>query len=338
MSLTDALAGFGAGIVNDTVLYIPDNIKYQQQNNFKARPITLSTIPYHMRGGAPIVFGGGLSYSAYFWSYGFAKQTLDPFILSLTNRRNNDENNTQHSALSKSLLAGLAGALAIIPSTIVSYPFDSLKKHLAVLPDSSPSEVFHQMYQRGGIGAFFFGWHYGIQRDLFMGALKMAFFEGFSKVLIDMRNEPTYPIWLKNESQNSPGHNNHSNEKSTHTSKSNIEASNLSSREVAGVGLVAGTLTGVVSTPIDCVVSRIRSPITPQEQKKSFLTCARWMMSQEPNHIIRPFTRGIAIRTLNYAVGSTIFWTLFAGLQKQLDSGLNSNNGDGGSFRGNKTD
>lgn len=322
MSTSEAFAGFASGIINDTVLFHSDNLKYLQQNNQRIRPLSSwADFKFHFRGAPFIIFGGGLSYASFFYSYGLVKTKFEPAIAQ---RLDPD------SPFSKFILAGISGAMAIIPSTIVGYPFDQLKKHTASLPDLTFRQVGQKIYTDKGPLGFYYGWNYTISRDIYMSAVKMAIFETASKLCVNLRTHPRYPQWLREGGQ-SKGYGKaaepeevslQKREYDTGKAKNRtLESAALSTREVVLVGLLSGMGTSICSMPIDCIVSRMRSPTTPHEAKKSFMTMSKWMIEQDQSYI-KPFFRGTGLRTFNYAAGSMVFWSCFNFFQQVADQGV----------------
>lgn len=306
MSLSDAFAGLFAGCINDLVLYAPDTMKYLQQNGKPIRPLkSVADFRFYYRGSPSIVFGGGLSYATFFYTYGLLKRLINesPLMQSISS----------DSVLGKFIISGLAGSLAIFPTTLVGYPFDTMKKHLALLPDRTPRQVAQDILSTSGVKGFFFGWNYTIARDVYSAAVKMASYELTSQLVVKYRDHPHYPSWLRNQAADVDEHERNlaaGVDEAAARQASTFESYVLNSAEVALIGTVSGLSTCVLSMPIDCVVSRMRSPLTPPEIKRNFLTCAKWMTVQD-QHLIRPFFRGTAVRSFNYAVGSSVFWVLF---------------------------
>lgn len=140
-----------------------------------------------------------------------------------------------------------------------------------------------------GVGRLFLGWRVNLYKDTAFTALEMSLYEAVARTYLTF----------------SPSH--------KASASKVLDADCLNSIEAAGVGSVAGVSTAVVTCPIDCVNTRIKSG-----------ELARFGVISAHMEIIRldgarALFRGVAARAVLHGVGATVFWYLKASITQILN-------------------
>jgi hypothetical protein len=137
--------------------------------------------------------------------------------------------------------------VSAIPSSIAAVPADVIKKRL-ILGHHDSSDLNHRhsnshnsvtatirsIYRTGGAREFFLGWKANLSKDVLFSAVKMSLYEGWARVYLSVKNRSSgkYAVGT---------------------------AADLNGYEAAGAGMVSGVATAVLTCPIDCVNTRIKS-------------------------------------------------------------------------------
>ena len=139
--------------------------------------------------------------------------------------------------------------MSAIPSSIAAVPADVIKKRLILghhgsdlshshsNSNSSVSATIRTIYRAGGMREFFLGWKANLAEDILYSAIKMSLYEGLARVYLSYKNP-----WKGTPHRDSGG-----------------TAADLHEYEAAAVGMVSGVVSAVVTCPIDCVNTRIKS-------------------------------------------------------------------------------
>ena len=118
-------------------------------------------------------------------------------------------------------------SLCAVPASVVAVPSDVLKKRVVLGLETDAKSAIRNIYNAGGVGGFFVGWRANVLKDVPFAAVKMCLFEGSVALYMRMRGYP-------------PG-------------------TPVRTLENAGLGMVSGAITGVMTCPLDVVntVSRL---------------------------------------------------------------------------------
>lgn len=170
-----------------------------------------------------------------------------------------------------------ASVIAAIPSSLAGVPADVLKKRLVLGMEQSIREACLAVLKKDGISGLFLGWRTNMIKDIPFAGLKLSLYEGISD------------FYLK-------------------SFRPQENSRSLKPLEAAGVGLVSGTMTSVLTCPIDCVNTRIKSG-----ELADFGVIAAHREIVKRNGV-RALFRGLLPRTVVLSLGSTVFWFLYARL------------------------
>jgi solute carrier family 25 (mitochondrial S-adenosylmethionine transporter), member 26 len=171
-----------------------------------------------------------------------------------------------------------ASVIAAIPSSLAGVPADVLKKRLVLGMEQSMAEAFAAVIKKDGFRGLFLGWRTNMIKDIPFAGLKLSLYEGISE------------FYLK-------------------TMRPQDEIPSLRPFEAAGVGLVSGTMTSILTCPIDCVNTRIKSG---ELAEYGVIAAHREILKRNG---VRALFRGLVPRTIVLSLGSTVFWFLYARLQ-----------------------
>ena len=118
--------------------------------------------------------------------------------------------------------------ICAVPASIVAVPSDVLKKRVVLGLETDAKSAIRNIYNAGGVGGFFVGWRANVLKDVPFAAVKMCLYEGSVALYMRMRGYP-------------PG-------------------TSVRSLENAGLGMVSGAITGVMTCPLDVVNTVSRCP------------------------------------------------------------------------------
>lgn len=267
-----------AGIVSEVIFYGLDSYKVVKQMGEKVRFSQL------FRGTIPlVVFGAGPSYTAFFICYNPLRNWLNSKV---------GAGNESIAVLASSIVAG-------IPSSIVFVPADVVKKQLLssegaaagvvsqqLSANASTAAVLRNIYRTSGFGGLFLGWQANLYKDVPFMAIKMSLYEGLARLYL--------------RAKHSASHN------------SVINADGLTNLEASAVGFTSGALTGILTCPIDCVNTRIKSG----ELASYSVVSAHVEIIRRDG--ARALFRGVGPRATILGLGSTLFWYLEASILRYL--------------------
>lgn len=276
-----------AGICTEAIFYGLDSYKVIKQTG---GTLTLSRM---FRGTVPIaVLGGGPAFGSFFLIYSISKDSLTSIL---------GQGNDGLVVLGASLFAG-------IPSSICSVPADNVKKQMllgekyakqhahdpssAHLPRATVSSTIGNIIRSGGFRKLFRGWKVNILRDVPFAAIKMSLYEGFARVYIHLKGGKGD---IKIDHSGSAG--------------------DLSKYEAAGIGLLSGVTTAVITNPIDVVNTRTKSG------ELANLSVLKAHLSIIQKDGVTALFRGLAPRSAIIGLGATVFWYLQANVQWLLQGG-----------------
>jgi len=171
----------------------------------------------------------------------------------------------------------LASSLAAVPSSLVAVPSDVMKKTLFSNASLSYMSAFRQLVHQRGVQGLLAGWQVNLARDVPFVAIKMSLYEGITRQYVAM------------------------------TAKSDLTGV-LSSMESAAIGFVSGMCTAIVTSPLDCVNTRIKSG---ELAHLNILTAHVEIMQADG---FKGLFRGVAHRVLITGFGSTVFWYIYTQL------------------------
>lgn len=172
----------------------------------------------------------------------------------------------------------IASIVAAVPSSLVGIPSDVLKKRLVLGIDPTIHLAVKNVIKNGGIKGLFLGWQTNLIKDIPFAGLKISLYENIkAQYLFYHQKEEATPV------------------------------------ESACVGLVAGTITSVLTCPIDCVNTRIKSG-----ELADFSVWGAHREILKRNGLPALF-RGLLPRTLILSLGSSVFWFWYMKLQNELN-------------------
>jgi hypothetical protein len=271
-AVNTAASATAAGILTEIIFYGLDSYKVMKQMGEKVK---LSRL---FRGTVPLaLFGSGPSYGAFFICYNPLRNHLSKAV---------GAGNESFSVLIASIIAG-------VPSSIVAVPADVIKKQLLLTSSASnPAGVSvlgvgKQIVKEGGVRGLFLGWQANILRDVPFVAIKMSLYEGIARVYLRAKNGAS-------------------------ASKMITSADSLNSTEASGVGFASGLMTAILTCPIDCVNTRIKSG-----ELANFGVVGAHLEIIRKDGVTALF-RGVVPRGAILGLGSTVFWYLQATLMHMI--------------------
>lgn len=228
--LREALFSGGCAIISaatkDAIFYGLDSYKVMKQAGQRTNVYSL------FRGIVPIaILGSGFSFGAFFVFYTPIRNTIKETIGS-----KND-----------SLAVLIASSLSAVPSSLVGVPADVIKKQLVLSQNNtSPNNktitrVVTNVWRNYGLKGFMLGWNVNVFRDLPYASLKMSLYESMSRVYINIF------------------HNEYPSSSSSSSSAKHTPAYRLQGNEAALMGFSSGVVAALITCPIDCVNTRIKS-------------------------------------------------------------------------------
>mmetsp|Transcript_79067 Transcript_79067/g.155115 ORF Transcript_79067/g.155115 Transcript_79067/m.155115 type:complete len:343 (-) Transcript_79067:11-1039(-) len=317
-ALNAACSAAASGILTEIVFYGLDSYKVVKQMGEKVKFSRL------FKGALPIaVLGAGPSYSSFFLFYNPIRNILSEKL---------GPGSESVSVLLSSIIAG-------VPSSVIYVPADVVKKQLLVNSSASASSstatgtstlgVVKQVYRTSGFTGLFLGWQANILRDVPFMVIKMSLYEGIARAYLKYKHKyyshtststssrTPSPVSESVGSLGSGDSTNSTNSTYSNSSDSNIvNADSLSSIEASGVGFISGNLTGIVTCPIDCVNTRIKSG------ELAHMGVVRAHIEIIKRDGATALFRGLIPRCAILGLGSTLFWYLQASFMRKL-SGSN---------------
>jgi solute carrier family 25 S-adenosylmethionine transporter 26 len=218
------------------------------------------------RGMVPVaILGSGPSFALFFGVYSFAKDKLE---------RSTGDSKT--SVLIASILGG-------IPSSLVAVPADLLKKRIVLeTTERSWLAVSREIINKEGAKGMFLGWQANMLKDLPFAAIKMTLYEGCKSLYLTFRAK----YWRQTSGVDS------------------TNDTNLSLPEYGVVGFASGAATAVLTTPLDCVNTRIKSG----ELREFGVIRGHFEIIKRDGW--KALFRGLGPRTIIISLGSSVFWSM----------------------------
>jgi hypothetical protein len=147
--------------------------------------------------------------------------------------------------------------------------------------------VAKQIMHESGARGLFLGWQANILRDVPFVAIKMSLYEGIARAYLRAKNGVS-------------------------AAKMITSADSLTSIEASGVGFTSGLATAILTCPIDCVNTRIKSG-----ELANFGVVGAHMEIVRKDGVTALF-RGVVPRGAILGLGSTVFWYLQATLMHMI--------------------
>jgi solute carrier family 25 (mitochondrial S-adenosylmethionine transporter), member 26 len=191
---------------------------------------------------------------------------------------------TTHGILFSSILAA-------IPSSIIAVPADVMKKRIILGYENSIQEAALVSFRTYGMKGFFLGWEANLLRDVPFAGLKITLYEGISYAYLKYYKQPQ-----QQQQDNSI----------------EVKTTLLTPIESAIVGLLCGPITALITSPLDCVNTRIKSG-----ELASYNFLAAHVEIVKRSGFLGLY-RGLVPRTIILSCGSTVFWFWFSQFQRIL--------------------
>lgn len=217
------------------------------------------------RGAVPLaVLGSGPSFGVFFFLYTWSSEQLRLRLDGVAD---------------PSVAVLCASAVSAVPASLVGVPADFVKKQVIIANRS-----LLQVVRSTSVKGMFIGWEVNLLREIPFAGLKMSLYDAAAR------------IYLRFSSSSS------SSRRSSSSSGASAAVHALSSAESAGVGCVSGVVTAVLTCPLDCANTRIKSG-----------ELAHVPTLRVPLHIARQdgaaaLFRGLGPRAAILGLGSTVFW------------------------------
>lgn len=174
----------------------------------------------------------------------------------------------------------LASILGGIPSSLVAVPADVLKKRIVLeTTERSWLTVSREIISKEGTKGMFLGWRANMLKDLPFAAIKMSLYEGCKALYLNLRSK-----YWKQTSDQSEGR--------------------LSLLEFGIVGFASGAATAVLTTPLDCVNTRIKSG----ELREYGVMRGHFEIVKRDGW--KALFRGLGPRAIIISLGSSVFWSM----------------------------
>ena len=304
MSSNDAIvmgvSGALAGSMTEIIFYGLDSYKIAKQAGARVIPSTL------FRGAIPIaLLGSGPSFGVFFAFY----SPLTTYFKSHLFAGRNEE-----------VAVLLSATLSAVPSSLVAVPADTLKKQVILGTDAVDShqkdqirglkQALRRIVGNGrGIGGLFVGWQANLLRDIPFAVVKMSLFEGVAKLYLAVCSRSLSDGATKQKAGDLlatiPDKDVPSSSRALARldESSNVAASaKLTELESATVGLLSGVCTAVLTSPVDCVNTRIKSG------ELAGLSVFRAHAEVVRRDGLAALFRGLGPRAAILGLGSTVFW------------------------------
>jgi len=225
------------------------------------------------RGALPIsVFGSGPSYGCFFLLYSPLREALTSLF----------------GEYSSGVSVLISSVVCSVPSSICFVPADVIKKRLLLGEFSSVSEATSKILYTEGVAGLFLGWKVNLLRDVPFGVIKMGLYESIASLYVRVA------AGGRRTAQRAP---------------TSISSSLLTKEEAGVVGFASGAATALVTCPIDCVNTRIKSG------EFAHLGVISTHIAIVKKDGIRALFRGLLPRTAMLGLGATVFWSSYASLR-----------------------
>lgn len=213
-------------------------------------------------------------------SFGGTGISFPAFFYAYNKSRDYLEFGPQYEALTiplSSAIGGLFGSIAGVPA-------DVMKKRMVLDDIRSTTSLAKNIYSAQGLSGFFVGWKANVTKDVPFSIIKMSLYEMCAKL---------YVYTFKG-------------------GDSTIKTKDLGQMEAAVVGFVSGASTALMTAPLDCVNTRIKSG---ELEGMSLIQAHREIIRKDG---FTALFRGLAPRSAILGLGSTLFWYIYAGVYQVI--------------------
>jgi hypothetical protein len=181
----------------------------------------------------------------------------------------------------------LASGLSAIPYSFVSVPADVCKKRLIIESATNPTitlaEVVKHIHQQHGWRGYFLGWKANMTKDVPFAGIKMSLYEACAYLYLKATRPAAF-----------------------FTQHENFDSKLLLRYESAIVGFLSGAMTAILTTPLDCVNTRIKSG---EIQNMGLVDAHMYILKKDG---FQALFRGLLPRITVIGFGSTVFWYNYA--------------------------
>lgn len=191
--------------------------------------------------------------------------------------------NSQYASMS----VLIASALSAIPYSFVGVPADVCKKQLIIESASNPTitlkEVVKHIYKQHGWKGYFLGWKANMTKDVPFAGIKMTLYEACAYLYLKTTRPQEFL-----------------------TSHPTLDSKLLFGYESAIVGFLSGAMTTILTTPLDCVNTRIKSG---EIVNMGLIDAHVYIVKKDG---FKALYRGLVPRMAVIGFGSTVFWYNYA--------------------------
>jgi len=277
------LCGGLGGVVTDFTFYSLDSYKIikQAKENVKISKLFKGAISLS-------ILGSGPSFGIFFLMYAPIRDAI----------------NIQLGGNNDGLAVTTSSIISTVPSSIIYVPADVIKKRVILGEFPTVYTAFIRILRREGSRGLFLGWRANLLRDIPFGIVKMGLYESLSNIYISLFAHKR----LLSQSKYNAVH-----PSSTSSSSSVMSSSLLTQTESGIVGATSGAATAVITCPIDCVNTRIKSG------EYAHLSVTKTHLAIVRNEGVSALFRGVGPRIVLYAAGSSLFWYTYASFRVMFD-------------------
>lgn len=303
-ALHAGLGGAFAGISTDLIFYGLDSYKVMKQASSAPGQNGGAKIKFSklFQGVLPIaVIGSGPSFGVFFAGYGIMRDIL------------------QNSGVSDSMAVLASSLVNAVPSSIVAVPADVVKKQMLLSssqhsgsepigtevkkPKITVRSIVHSVYRQHGVRGFFLGWQANMLKDIPFAAIKMSLYESIARIYL---RYVVFHDYNKAKSLSQKEGSEKSNASTEGHHHEHLNSDMLNKTDAAIVGFISGAITAVLTNPLDCANTRIKSG-----------ELSHFSLVQAHREIVRKdgamaLFRGLLPRTVIIGFGSTVFWFFYA--------------------------
>lgn len=177
----------------------------------------------------------------------------------------------------------VASLIAGVPASLVAVPSDVVKKEMMLGSGkhvSSAVATYKHVYSHHGVRGLFIGWEVNLMKDIPFAGIKMALYDLFCKIYVHyvIPHRDSNPV--------------------------------LTPVENAIIGFASGSITGIVTCPLDVVNTRIKSGEFPADN--GIIKTHMDIVRLKEHGGISALFRGVVPRVITIGVGSTVFWWTYA--------------------------
>jgi len=169
----------------------------------------------------------------------------------------------------------LAAAGAGVAASLTAVPADVIKKRVVLGVDHSVLAAFKNVMGESGLPGLWSGWRANLAKDVPFAAIKMSLYEGLATAYLRFTREDVQR--------------------------------KLTIAERAGVGMASGIATAVLTCPLDCVNTRIKSGDLVEFQDQ--IVRAHYEIVRRDG--ARALFLGLPARCAILGFGSTVFWSIY---------------------------